>query len=89
MSAFGKHSTHIARAIDRQKYGSYQQGVEYFNQSTFTEAGYANDTMSRLTQILQNENGHLAIFEAAIPPGAVSLFICVTARNLSAKPENN
>lgn len=39
--------------------------------------------MSRLTQILQNENGHLAIFEAAIPPGAVSLFICVTARNLS------
>jgi hypothetical protein len=37
-----------------------------------TEAGFANDTMSKLTEILQNENGHLAIFEAAIPPGAVS-----------------
>lgn len=48
----------------------YQQGVEYFNQSAFTEAGYANNTLSRLTEILQNENGHLAIFEAAIPPGA-------------------
>ena len=75
----GLVSAGIARILHKsywltQKYvgNSYQQGVEYFNQSTFTEAGYANDTMSRLTQILQNENGHLAIFEAAIPPGAVS-----------------
>jgi hypothetical protein len=47
----------------------YQQGVEYFNQSVFTEAGFANETMSRLTEIYQNENGHLAIFENAIPSG--------------------
>jgi hypothetical protein len=47
--------------------------VEYFNQSILTEAGFGDDTMSKLTEIFQNENGHLAIFEAAIPPGAVSL----------------
>ena len=50
-------------------YNSYKQGVEYFNQSTFTKAGFSNDTMTRLTEIYQNENGHLAIFEAAIPSG--------------------
>jgi hypothetical protein len=36
------------------------------------EAGFPNDTLSKLTEILQNENGHLAIFEAVIPSGAVS-----------------
>lgn len=43
--------------------------MEYFNQSIFTEAGFGNDTMARLAEVYQNENGHLAIFEAAIPSG--------------------
>lgn len=54
------------------KHDSYKQGVEYFNQSDFTAAGFANDTMAKLTEIYENENGHLAIFEAAIPAGVVS-----------------
>jgi hypothetical protein len=59
----------------------YKQGVEYFTQNDFTKAGHANDTMKRLTQIYQNENGHLRLFEAAIPAGVVSyaasLHLCI------------
>lgn len=61
--------------IDTENINSYQQGVQYFNQSVFTQAGFSNDTMARLTEIYQNENGHLAIFENAIPDGAVSPII--------------
>ena len=39
--------------------------------------------MSKLTDILQNENGHIAIFEAAIPSGAVSLSLSLKMHSLN------
>lgn len=44
----------------------YQQAVEAFNQTAFVEAGYANDTYDLITQIRDNEAGHLRIFQNSI-----------------------
>lgn len=44
----------------------YQQGVEAFNESAFTAAGYPNTTYSRIREIRNNEAGHLRIFQNRI-----------------------
>ncbi len=56
-------------------YSFYQQGVEAFNQSDFTDLGLPNTTYQRITEIRDNEAGHLRIFQnsissAFIKPGA-------------------
>ncbi len=56
-------------------YSFYQQGVEAFNQSDFTDLGLPNTTYQRITEIRDNEAGHLRIFQdsissASIKPGA-------------------
>ena len=53
----------------------YQQGVEAFNDSVFIDLGFSNTTYQRLTEIRDNEAGHLRIFQdsisaASIKPGA-------------------
>ncbi|CAM6108771.1 unnamed protein product [Calypogeia fissa] len=44
----------------------YQQGVEAFTASNFTDAGYKPTTYYRITEIRDNEAGHLAIFQESI-----------------------
>ena len=56
-------------------YSFYQQGVEAFNQSVFIDLGLPNTTYQRITEIRDNEAGHLRIFQdsissASIKPGA-------------------
>ncbi|EXF79546.1 hypothetical protein CFIO01_03663 [Colletotrichum fioriniae PJ7] len=53
----------------------YQQGVEAFNTSSFVAAGFPNTTYDRITEIRNNEAGHLRIFQnqisnASVKPGA-------------------
>ena len=53
----------------------YQQGVEAFNESDFVDLGLANTTYQRITEIRNNEAGHLRIFQdsissVSIKPGA-------------------
>jgi hypothetical protein len=55
----------------------YQQGVEAFNSSSFTELGLPNTTYERVKQIRDNEAGHLRIFQdsisaTSVKPGACS-----------------
>ncbi|KAI9668066.1 MAG: hypothetical protein M1821_000886 [Bathelium mastoideum] len=47
-------------------YRFYQTGVETFNESDFTEAGFPPQTYSRLIEIRDNEAGHLRIFQDEI-----------------------
>lgn len=56
-------------------YSFYQQGVERFNCSAFVAAGFLNTTYDRISEIRDNEAGHLAIFQeqisnASVKPGA-------------------
>ncbi|KXH68976.1 hypothetical protein CSAL01_10497 [Colletotrichum salicis] len=44
----------------------YQQGVEAFNTSSFVAAGFPNTTCNRITEIRNNEAGHLRIFQNQI-----------------------
>lgn len=53
----------------------YQQGVEAFNESVFIDLGLPNTTYQRITEIRDNEAGHLRIFQdsissASIKPGS-------------------
>ncbi|MCJ1381521.1 hypothetical protein MMC17_004632 [Xylographa soralifera] len=53
----------------------YQAGVEAFNSSSFIDLGYPNTTYDRITEIRDNEAGHLRIFSnsisnASLVPGA-------------------
>ncbi|KAL9089428.1 MAG: hypothetical protein Q9165_005749 [Trypethelium subeluteriae] len=47
-------------------YRFYQKGVETFSPSDFIEAGFPANTYSRLTEIRDNEAGHLRIFQDEI-----------------------
>lgn len=52
----------------------YQQGVEAFTPSNYTDAGFQQSTWSRIAEIRDNEAGHLLIFQnqlsnASIKPG--------------------
>ena len=44
----------------------YQQGVEAFNESVFTDLGLPKTTYQRITEIRNNEAGHLRIFQDSI-----------------------
>lgn len=44
----------------------YQQAVETFNASSFTDLGFPNHTYDRIQEIRDNENGHLRIFQDSI-----------------------
>lgn len=44
----------------------YQQAVEAFNQSVFTDLGLPNTTYHRIEEIRDNEAGHLRIFQDSI-----------------------
>ena len=49
----------------------YQQGVETFNQSSFTDLGLPSTTYQRITEIRDNEAGHLRIFQDSISPASL------------------
>jgi Ferritin-like domain len=49
----------------------YQQGVEMFNQSSFTALGLPNTTYDRVQEIRDNEAGHLAIFQSQISSNSI------------------
>lgn len=48
---------------EREIFSFYQQGVEAFNESSFTELGFPNTTYQRIVEIRDNEAGHLRIFQ--------------------------
>ncbi|KAK8064331.1 hypothetical protein PG994_006969 [Apiospora phragmitis] len=49
----------------------YDAGVHAFNSSSFTELGLPNTTYQRVTDIRDNEAGHLRIFQGEISSGSV------------------
>ena len=49
----------------------YQQGVEAFNESAFIDLGLPNNTYQRITEIRDNEAGHLRIFQDSISATSV------------------
>lgn len=44
-------------------YGFYQQAVEAFNETSFTDLGLPNTTYDRIASIRDNEAGHFRIFQ--------------------------
>lgn len=57
-------------------YSFYQQGVERFNTSAFVDAGFPNTTYDRISEIRDNEAGHLAIFQAQISSSSTTPGAC-------------
>jgi hypothetical protein len=57
-------------------YSFYQQGIERFNTTAFTAAGFPNTTYDRISEIRDNEAGHLAIFQSFISPTTVKPGAC-------------
>lgn len=57
-------------------YSFYQQGVEAFNQSVFTDLGFPDTTFQRITEIRDNEAGHLRIFQNSISPASIKPGAC-------------
>ena len=57
-------------------YSFYQQGVSRFNTSAFEEAGFPNTTYDRISEIRDNEAGHLAIFQDAISDASITPGAC-------------
>lgn len=49
----------------------YQQGVERFNASSFSAAGFPNTTYTSIREIRNNEAGHLRIFQNQISSSSV------------------
>lgn len=49
----------------------YQQGIEKFNQTSFTAAGFTNTTYQTLMSIRDNEAGHLRLFQDLISSTSV------------------
>ncbi|CAD6575641.1 MAG: hypothetical protein ASARMPREDX12_007404 [Alectoria sarmentosa] len=57
-------------------YSFYQQGVEAFNQSVLTDLGLPNTTYQRITEIRDNEAGHLRIFQDSISSSSIKPGAC-------------
>ena len=57
-------------------YSFYQQGVEAFNESVFVDLGLPNTTYQRITEIRDNEAGHLRIFQDSISPASMKPGAC-------------
>lgn len=49
----------------------YQQGVEAFNSTSFTDLGFPNTTYDRIAEIRDNEAGHLNLFYRFISSSSV------------------
>lgn len=49
----------------------YQQGVELFNSTVFTAAGFPNTTYDAIREIRNNEAGHLRIFQNQISHSSI------------------
>jgi len=58
-------------AAEHVIFAFYQQGVERFNATAFTDAGYLNTTYERIQQIRDNEAGHLRIFQDQISTNSI------------------
>jgi hypothetical protein len=61
----------------------YQQGVEMFNSSSFTDLGLPNTTYDRIQEIRENEAGHLAIFQSQISSNSIKPGACKYAFGLT------
>lgn len=57
-------------------YSFYQQAVEAFNTTSFTDLGLPNTTYERVTSIRDNEAGHLRIFQDSISSTSIKPGIC-------------
>lgn len=57
-------------------YSFYQFGVESFNASSFTALGLPNNTYQRISEIRDNEAGHLRIFQDSISPTSLKPGAC-------------
>ena len=57
-------------------YAFYQYGVETFNESAFTAAGYPPQTYQRIVEIRDNEAGHARIFGEAISSTSTKPALC-------------
>lgn len=57
-------------------YSFYQQGVEAFSEKDFTDLGLPNTTYERISQIRDNEDGHLRIFQDQISSNSVKPGAC-------------
>lgn len=55
----------------------YQQGVEFFNASSFAMLGLPNNTYSRLLEIRDTEAGHMRIFQDSISSASVKPGSCI------------
>jgi hypothetical protein len=53
-------------------YSFYQQAVEAFNTSSFTDLGYPNTTYQRIVEMRDNEAGHVRIFQDQISDNSVT-----------------
>lgn len=58
-------------------YSFYQQGVEAFNTSIFIDLGLPNTTYQRITEIRDNEAGHLRIFQDSISSASIKPGSCM------------
>lgn len=65
----------------------YQQGVEAFNESSFTALGLPNTTYDRLCEIRDNEAGHLRIFQDQISATSVKPGMCEYDFGFGTDPE--
>ncbi len=54
----------------------YEQGVEAFNESVFTDLGFHNKTYQRIVESRDNEAGHLCIFQGSISSTSLKSAIC-------------
>ncbi|KAL9129367.1 MAG: hypothetical protein Q9217_002167 [Psora testacea] len=57
-------------------YAFYQYGVETFNESAFTAAGYPPQTYQRIIEIRDNEAGHARLFGLNISPTSTKPALC-------------
>lgn len=65
----------------------YQQAVEAFNTSSFTALGLPNTTYDRITEIRNNEAGHLNIFISSISDASIKPGPCKYNFGFNSDPE--
>ncbi|PYI01881.1 hypothetical protein BO78DRAFT_378229 [Aspergillus sclerotiicarbonarius CBS 121057] len=68
-------------------YSFYQQAVEAFTPENFTSLGLPNNTYDRITQIRDNEAGHIRIFQDEISNTSVIPGPCKYDYNFTNSPE--
>ncbi|GKZ35827.1 hypothetical protein AbraIFM66950_006625 [Aspergillus brasiliensis] len=68
-------------------YSFYQQGVEAFTPSSFSDLGYPNSTYDRLAEIRDNEAGHIRIFQDEISSTSIKPGPCNYTYDFNNDPE--